>query len=111
MQVGIIGLPFSGKTTLFRALTGLGEAGAGATTDLAVVKVPDVRVVELANRCGRTLPVRAHYRRRWDARLDRGAGIRGSGLEHQDHRSVRTHTKRQHLGPPLKRTLRTLSSE
>lgn len=48
MKVGIIGLPFSGKTTLFRALTGLGEGGAGATTDLAVVKVPDPRVEELA---------------------------------------------------------------
>jgi GTP-binding protein YchF len=46
MKVGIIGLPFSGKTTLFRALTGLGSGGA--TTDVAVVKVPDARVEALA---------------------------------------------------------------
>jgi len=46
MKVGIIGLPFSGKTTLFRALTGLGEGAAG--TDVGVVKVPDARVEHLS---------------------------------------------------------------
>ncbi|MFQ5457074.1 MAG: DUF933 domain-containing protein [Myxococcota bacterium] len=47
MKVGIIGLPFSGKTTLFRALTGLGAADTGPATDVAVVKVPDQRVDDL----------------------------------------------------------------
>jgi GTP-binding protein YchF len=45
MEVGIIGLPFAGKTTLFQALTGLvEERGPG----LGVVKVPDPRVDHLA---------------------------------------------------------------
>jgi GTP-binding protein YchF len=53
MQLGIIGLPFSGKTTVFRALTG-GQAplaaggGHGQETHVAVVKVPDTRVDRLA---------------------------------------------------------------
>jgi len=47
MKIGLVGLPGSGKSTLFRALTGkrehLGHAG-----DLAVVPVPDPRVERLA---------------------------------------------------------------
>jgi ribosome-binding ATPase len=52
MRLGIIGLPQSGKTTVFNALTG-GEApvtasgGYGQETHVAVVKVPDVRVDRL----------------------------------------------------------------
>ncbi len=46
MKIGLVGLPGSGKSTLFRALTGkrehLGHAG-----DLAVVPVPDPRVERL----------------------------------------------------------------
>jgi GTP-binding protein YchF len=48
MKIGLVGLPGSGKTTVFNALTGLSaETGAGATrgkTNLGVVKVPDPRV-------------------------------------------------------------------
>src|SRR5215210_1382602 len=52
MRLGIIGLPQSGKTTVFNALTG-GEApttssgGYGQDTHVAVVKVPDDRIDRL----------------------------------------------------------------
>ena len=52
MDVGIIGLAASGKTTLFNALTGSeAETGAfhaqGAEPNVAVVKVPDARMDRL----------------------------------------------------------------
>jgi len=50
MQIAIIGLPQSGKSTLFSAITG-GHAHAGAAAahqvDKAVVKVPDARLAVL----------------------------------------------------------------
>jgi ribosome-binding ATPase len=52
MQVTIIGLPGSGKTTVFNALTGVqaetGFSGGRAPPNLAVVKVPDARLDRLA---------------------------------------------------------------
>ncbi|HFB84155.1 MAG TPA: hypothetical protein ENJ72_05120, partial [Thermodesulfatator sp.] len=53
MKIGIIGLPGSGKTTIFNALTGRGaelsQAGAWHRgTNLAVVQVPDARLSALA---------------------------------------------------------------
>ncbi len=52
MKIGLVGLPSSGKTTVFNALTGLSaETGAGAArgkTNLGVVKVPDPRIESLA---------------------------------------------------------------
>jgi len=53
MEIGIIGLPKSGKTTIFNALTrGTAEtkpySGTGLTTHLAVAKVPDARLPTLA---------------------------------------------------------------
>lgn len=52
MNIGIIGLPYSGKTELFAALTGA-DAGAGVrpgngTEHRAVVRVPDDRLERLA---------------------------------------------------------------
>ncbi len=51
MRVGIVGLPQSGKTTLFNALTGAhGEVGgyrAGGQLSLGVVNVPDERLAAL----------------------------------------------------------------
>jgi len=53
MQVTIVGLPASGKTTVFNALTGLaletgGFSGGRAAPNIGVVKVPDERVDRLA---------------------------------------------------------------
>lgn len=52
MKVGIIGLPKSGKTTVFNALTGL-SAQTGTfgvqKANLAVIRVPDKRVDYLSN--------------------------------------------------------------
>ena len=50
MDLGIIGLPASGKTSLWRALTG-GEGGSGGgrfASSVGVVRVPDERVDRLA---------------------------------------------------------------
>jgi hypothetical protein len=52
MRVGLLGLPASGKTTLFNMLTAShAQTGAAATkgeTHLAVIKVPDVRIDRLS---------------------------------------------------------------
>lgn len=52
MKIGIIGLPYSGKTTVFNALTGssakIGGGGAAAKPNISVVKVPDERIDILA---------------------------------------------------------------
>ena len=53
MQLGIIGLPNSGKTTVFNALTGSnyetsGVSGGKLAINTAVVNVPDVRVDKLS---------------------------------------------------------------
>ena len=52
MEVGLVGFPGSGKTTVFNALTGL-SAGTGfhaarGKTNLGTIKVPDDRIVALA---------------------------------------------------------------
>ena len=53
MQVTIVGLPGSGKTTVFNALTGVqaetGFSGGRAAPNLAVVRVPDSRLDRLAD--------------------------------------------------------------
>jgi GTP-binding protein YchF len=51
MRIGLVGLPGSGKTTVFNALTGLSaETGFGAKRgkNLGAVKVPDERIDRLA---------------------------------------------------------------
>jgi ribosome-binding ATPase len=50
MQTGIIGLPQSGKTTLFRILTRahLDEKAARAVTHVGVARVPEPRLAQLA---------------------------------------------------------------
>ncbi len=53
MKIGLIGAPSSGKTTVFNALTGhqAPVGGRGGKLNLAVVKVPDVRVDRLSAIC------------------------------------------------------------
>src|ERR687894_3278867 len=46
-EVGIVGVPYSGKTTLFTALTNSGSAGG--RSNQAVVDVPDPRLGVLAD--------------------------------------------------------------
>ena len=50
-DIGIVGLPFAGKTTLFNAVTraGVPAGGAAGRASLAAVPVPDARVDVLAD--------------------------------------------------------------
>lgn len=60
-DVGIVGLPYSGKTTLFTALTRSG--GIGGRPNQAVVDVPDDRLPTLARleRSRRTVPAKVRF--------------------------------------------------
>ena len=49
MRVGLVGLPTSGKTTVFGAMTG--QKGAYGKANMGVVKVPDTRVDRLSEIC------------------------------------------------------------
>ena len=45
MEVGIVGLPYTGKSTLFRAFTGLEpDPGAGLKPNIGVARIPDPRL-------------------------------------------------------------------
>ena len=60
MQVGIVGLPTSGKTTVFSALVGhAAQPGARARPSVGVVKVPDPRLDALAELFGSRQVVQA----------------------------------------------------
>ena len=59
-DVGIVGVPYSGKTTLFTALTSAGSAGG--RSNQAVVDVPDERVRVLTNLEGSKKTVHAKVR-------------------------------------------------
>ncbi len=48
MKVALIGLPQSGKTTMFHALTGPGSSRERGALNLGTVRVPDARVDRLA---------------------------------------------------------------
>ncbi len=67
LKIGIVGLPLSGKSTVFSALTGnLGVSSQGKgrhEPNLAVVEVPDPRVEELSGIYNpkKTTPAQVHY--------------------------------------------------
>jgi GTP-binding protein YchF len=48
MKVGIIGLPSTGKSTLFQLLTGAGQPTGRPEARVGIARVPDARVEELA---------------------------------------------------------------
>jgi ribosome-binding ATPase len=60
-DIGIVGLPYSGKTTLFTALTRTGVAGGRANQ--AVVEVPDERLAVLARleRSQKIVPAKVRF--------------------------------------------------
>ncbi|MBI4301828.1 MAG: redox-regulated ATPase YchF [Chloroflexi bacterium] len=75
MELAIIGLPQSGKTTLFQALTlGHGETATSIGPHIGVVKVPDPRLETLTNvlHPKRIVPAEVRYR-------DTGAAPKGLG--------------------------------
>ena len=60
-DIGLVGVPFSGKSTLFRALTRAGSHGGQA--DVAVVPVPDPRLAVLTEMEGskKTVPAQVRF--------------------------------------------------
>lgn len=44
MQLGIIGMPMVGKTTMFTLLTGSGDKGSPGKTQTAIARIPDPRI-------------------------------------------------------------------
>jgi ribosome-binding ATPase len=60
-DIGLVGVPFSGKSTLFTALTRAG--GAGGRANQAVVSVPDPRLAVLTDmeRSEKTVPAQVRF--------------------------------------------------
>ena len=60
-DIGLVGVPFSGKSTLFRALTRAGSHGGQA--NVAVVPVPDARLAVLTDmeRSMKTVPAQVRF--------------------------------------------------
>jgi ribosome-binding ATPase len=87
LQVGIIGLPNSGKSTIFNAITRAGAAVAGypfctVEPNIGVVAVPDVRLERVSSSAGCTKVVPADLRVVDIAGLVEGAH-KGEGLGNQ----------------------------
>lgn len=72
-DVGLVGVPYSGKSTLFTALTRAGAAGGRANQ--AVVPVPDPRLAVLSDmeRSQRVVPAQVRF-------VDVPGGVSGQGL-------------------------------
>jgi GTP-binding protein YchF len=82
-QVGIVGAPYSGKTTFFNALTHAGAgAGGGGKANIAIVPVPDERVDELTRLHASRKSVYAQLKFVDVAGLTKGSGA-GEGLSGQ----------------------------
>src|SRR5712691_8346771 len=70
-DIGLVGVPFSGKSTLFTALTRTGSQGGHA--NIAVVSVPDPRLAVLAKmeRSAKTVAAQVRF-------LDVPGGVRSA---------------------------------
>ncbi len=89
MEIGIIGLPQSGKTTVFNALTrGKAETApfspGGAAPNIGVVKVPDPRLGVLNDmfKPKRTIPAEVKYVDIAAKDFGKGEGVSGQFLTH-----------------------------
>ncbi len=62
MEIGLLGLPRSGKSTLFHALTGGAHEGGAGDVHVAIVEVPDPRLDRLVDaiRPKRSVPATVH---------------------------------------------------
>jgi ribosome-binding ATPase len=88
MQIALIGLPWTGKTTLFHTLASYAGAGvpssSGAAVARCVVQVPDPRLVRLHAMFpkGRLVPATVEYLDvpGLDLRRERGQGVPGTIL-------------------------------
>ncbi|MFC1924796.1 redox-regulated ATPase YchF [Chloroflexota bacterium] len=98
MEIGIIGLPKSGKTTVFNGLTG-GKAETDAYTptvfepNLGVAKVPDYRLLRLEAifKPKRTVPVEVKY---IDIAIPKGKGLSGELLAYLSKADALIHVVR-----------------
>lgn len=96
MQLGILGLPKSGKTTLFNTLTAQHEStdkfAASKKTHVAVAKVPDDRLARLRDMFSpkRYVPATVEY-------LDIPGIERGGGSESLDLAQLRTSSALVHV--------------
>jgi GTP-binding protein YchF len=93
LQVGIIGLPNSGKSTIFNAITRAGAQVAGypfctVEPNIGVVPVPDDRLLQVASSAGCSKVVPADIRMVDIAGLVEGAH-RGEGLGNQFLANIR----------------------
>jgi GTP-binding protein YchF len=82
MQIGIVGLPNSGKTTVFNALTGQSRPTSAVTAtrleiSTSTVDVPDPRVEGLATICSKCKRVYAQVTYADIAGLEKGVGRTG----------------------------------
>ena len=87
-SIGIVGAPYSGKTTFFSALTAAAASTGGARANVAVVAVPDPRVDELTRLHGSRKSVYAQLKFVDVAGLAKGSGA-GGGLSGQTLGSLR----------------------
>jgi GTP-binding protein YchF len=81
-SVGIVGAPYSGKTTFFTALTAADTTSGGVRANVAVVPVPDPRVDELTRLHRSKKSVYAQLKFVDVAGLAKGSGA-GGGLSGQ----------------------------
>jgi len=71
VNIGIIGLAKSGKTTIFNALTGGSHGQAGSTPHIGIAKVPEPRLKTLADMLNprKVVPAEVTY-------MDMGASVK-----------------------------------